>query len=268
MKKKQIIRYSLSAAVLLSAAVAAWNAWISPTHIAFVNYQAITLGQISKANDASFIKIHVLDVEELDQADRYDMVFVNGMGLRVSGEQRQQLQDAADRGTPVLTTAVTNPQNLIVSVDSVDVEFLKQYLNGGNRSNYRSLLNYVRKYIDGKKFFVDEPKDPSASTTSLLYHGNPSKPEDEDLAFASVAEYEQFLKDHHLYKAYAPRIILTGQMGVPDSLIARLEQTGQHGYIPSTPSCRSSSRDMPTPYRPRPSSTWRMDAWGMRWWSI
>jgi cobaltochelatase CobN len=230
MKKKQIIRYSLSAAVLLSAAVAAWNAWFSPTHIAFVNYQAITLGQISKANDASFIKIHALGVEELDEADRYDMVFVNGMGLRVTGEQRQHLQDAADRGTPVLTTAVTNPQNLIVSVDSVDVEFLKQYLNGGNRSNYRSLLNYVRKYIDGKKFFVDEPKDPSASTSSLLYHGNPSKPEDEDLAFASVAEYEQFLKDHHLYKADAPRIILTGQMGVPDSLIARLEQTGNMVY--------------------------------------
>jgi cobaltochelatase CobN len=211
-------------------AVTAWSAWFSPTRIAFVNYQAITLGQISKANNSSFIKIKELSVDELDKADSYDMVFVNGMGLRITEEQRQQLQDAADKGTPVLTTAVTNPQNLIVSVDSIDVEFLKQYLNGGNRSNYRSMLSYVRKFIDGKKFFVDEPKDPSASTTSLLYHGNPSKPEDEDLAFASVAEYERFLKSNNLYKADAPRIILTGQMGVPDSLIVKLEQTGNVVY--------------------------------------
>ncbi len=230
MTKKRITLYSLSAILVIVLSAVAWRVWLSPTRIAFVNYQTITLGQISRANNSSFIKIKELGVDELEKADSYDMVFVNGMGLRITEEQRQQLQEAADNGTPVLTTAVTNPQNLIVSVDSIDVEFLKQYLNGGNRSNYRSMLSYVRKFIDGKKFFVDEPKDPSASTMSLLYHGDPAKPEEENLAFASVAEYERFLKSNNLLKADAPRIILTGQMGVPDSLIARLEETGNVVY--------------------------------------
>jgi cobaltochelatase CobN len=230
MSKKKIIILSIIAVAVIGIAVTIWNAWFSTTRIAFVNYQAITLGQIAKANDNSFIKIKELSVEDLEKAGKYDMIFVNGMGLRITEEQRQHLQDAADKGTPVLTTATTNPQNYIVSVDSIDAEFMKQYLNGANRSNYRSLLNYVRKFIDGKKAFIDEPKDPSASTRSLLYHCNPAKPEEEDMAFDSLREYELFLKKHNLYNETAPKIILTGQMGVPDSLIYKLEQSGNVVY--------------------------------------
>lgn len=131
----------------------------SRTHIAFVNYQAITLGQIAKANDNTFVSIYELSVDNLDKAAGYDMVFVNGMGLRMDADRRQQLVDAAEAGTPVITTAATNPQNRINSVDSVDHEFLSRYLAGG-RANYRNMLRYVRKYIDGKVFFADLPGDP------------------------------------------------------------------------------------------------------------
>ena len=117
--------------LIVATGLLLWNIFASPTRIAFVNYQAISLGLISKANDNSFVTIKELPVEELDHASDYDMVFVNGMGLRITDEQRQSLATAADKGTPVLTTAATNPQNLIVSVDSVDQAFLKQYLNGG-----------------------------------------------------------------------------------------------------------------------------------------
>ena len=43
----------LAAAVVLLALTAAtiWHILASPTRIAFVNYQAITLGQIAKVND-------------------------------------------------------------------------------------------------------------------------------------------------------------------------------------------------------------------------
>lgn len=223
-KKKRILFVS-GVALFIGIAFLLWNRFASATKIAFVNYQAIQLGQISKANDNSFIKISELPVESLDEADNYDMVFVNGMGLRITDEQRQELVKAAEEGTPVLTTAATNPQNFIVSVDSVDNEFLKQYLVGG-RNNYRNMLQYVRKFIDGKKLFVDGPKDPEVSATSLLYY--PS--DKEDLNFSSVAEFEKFLKDKGKWKDDAPRIILTGQMGVPDSLISRLEQSGNMVY--------------------------------------
>ena len=51
MKRKHIILAAIGAAVLIAGAVVSWNSMASKTRIAFVNYQAITLGQIGKAND-------------------------------------------------------------------------------------------------------------------------------------------------------------------------------------------------------------------------
>lgn len=225
MSKKKIILLAIAGVVLIGACAAFWRIMASPTRIAFVNYQAIALGQISKANDNSFVKITELPVERLDEAGKFDMVFVNGMGLRITDEQRTALAEAAESGTPVLTTAATNPQNLIVSVDSVDNVYLSQYLAGG-RANYRNLLRYVRRFIDGKKLFVDEPADPQLSASSLLYY--PS--EDDDLNFDDVAAYEAFLRKQGKWRDDAARIVLTGQMGVADSLVASLERAGHMVY--------------------------------------
>ena len=225
MGKKKIIILTIVCAVILGACVVLWNLFASTTRIAFVNYQAIALGQIAKANDNSFVRLEELPVENLEDAGRYDMIFVNGMGLRITAEQRQALDNAAKSGTPVLTTAATNPDNQIASVDSVDNEFLRQYLVGG-RNNYRNMLNYVRRFIDSKKFFAPMPDDPEVSSSSMLYYPSDS----ETLNFGSVADYEAWLRKSGKWHEQAPRIILTGQMGVTDSLIARLEQTGNIVY--------------------------------------
>lgn len=223
--KKSIIILSICCAVLFGAAFIAWRTTASRTKIAFINYQAITLGQIARANDNSSVVIDELPVEDLDKADRYDMIFLNGMGLRITDQQRQALIKAAESGTPVLSTAVTNPQNNICSVDSVDMAYLKQYLTGG-RGNYRNMLRYVRRFIDGKKLFAPTPGDPVLTASSLLYY--PS--EDNDLNFASVAEYEGWLRKERKWNPDAPRIILTGQMGVADSLVYALEKAGNIVY--------------------------------------
>ena len=226
MNKKRIILLSIIGLIVCVGCIFAWDKLVSTTKIAFVNYQAVELGQIAKANrENSFIKISELTPEEFDKAKNYDMIFVNGMGLRITDKQRQMLTEAADKGTPVMSTAVTNPQNQINSVDSVDVEYLKQYLDGG-RSNYRNMLRYVRRFIDGKKIFAPVPGDPVLSGGSLIYY-----PTDKDeLAFMSVSEYEQWLKENGKWKASAPHIILTGQMGVADSLVSHLERSGNIVY--------------------------------------
>jgi len=223
--KKSIIILSICCAVLVGAAFIAWRTLASRTRIAFVNYQAITLGQIARANDNSSIVIDELSVDDLGKAGKYDMIFLNGMGLRITDEQRQALIKAAESGTPVLSTAVTNPQNNIVSVDSVDMAYLKQYLTGG-RGNYRNMLRYVRKFIDGKKLFAPTPDDPVLTTSSLLYY--PS--EDNDKNFSTIAEYEAWLRKEGKWRDDAPRIILTGQMGVADSLVNALEKAGNVVY--------------------------------------
>ena len=190
---KRISRLSRRSAVALIAvaaviAVAAW-AWLrygARTDIAFVNYQVLTLGEISKANDSRWIRIHELSPDRLSEAGKYDMVFVNGMGLRITAEQREHLIKAANSGTPVLSTAVTSPDNYIVSVDSIDAAALGAYLSGGGRTNYRNLLSYVRSNIDGKHLAAPRPGLPSEASSELIYHSDVDHTDREDVVFAGV----------------------------------------------------------------------------------
>ena len=229
MNRKKII-IVLAASVAVSALCLVWQRWFAATEVAFVNWQVSDLGQISKANDNGFVKIRELPVSRLSEAGRYDMVFVNGMGIRITAEQREGLRRAAGKGLPVLVTAATNPDNNIVSLDSADNAAIRQYIAGGGRANYRNMLSYVRRHVDGKVFKAPEPQAAVERTYYMLYHPDPSDPGNEDLGFNSVAEYEAFLKASGLYDADAPGVILTGQMGEPSDLIRRLEETGNMVY--------------------------------------
>ena len=228
--KRKIILWAGIALLVVVAGVAVWNVWFSATRIAFVNYQVITLGQIAKANDNSRISLSALDAEELDRLGKYDMVLINGMGLRITADQRAAIQRAADNGLTVITTMATNPANNIVSADSATVATIKGYLSGGGRRNYRNMLTFIRRNIDGKTFDSEEPDAPLERERKQFYHIDPANPEDEETDFSSVAEYEAFLRKHGLMKGNAPRIILTGQMGEPEELVAALEKTGNTVY--------------------------------------
>lgn len=228
--KRKIILWAGIALLVVVAGVAVWNVWFSATRIAFVNYQVITLGQIAKANDNSRISLSALDAEELDRLGKYDMVLINGMGLRITAEQRAAIQRAADNGLTIITTMATNPDNNIVSADSATVATIKGYLSGGGRRNYRNMLTFIRRNIDGKTFDSEEPDDPLERERKQFYHIDPANTEDEETDFGSVAEYEAFLRKHGLMKENTPRIILTGQMGEPKELVAALEKTGNTVY--------------------------------------
>lgn len=229
MKKKQLL-WGGGIAVLLLLLLGVWNLWFGTTKVAFVNYQVISLGQIAKANDNSFIKISEVGTDHLDCLTSYDMVFINAMGMRITEEQRAQIQKAADRGLPILTTAATNPANKIVSLDSIQADTLRAYLGNGGRRNYRSLLNYVRKHIDGKLISVNEPEPVVKRSDDLIYHMDPKKPDEEELGFNTVAEYNAFLRANGLFREGAPAIVVTGQMGEPADLVAKLEETGNRVY--------------------------------------
>lgn len=228
--KRKLKFWTAIALLAVASGIAAWNIWFSATRIAFVNYQATTLGQIARANDHSRIRLASLETEHFDRLGRYDVVLVNGMGLRITAEERNSLQRAADRGLVVITTMATNPANEILSADSATVAAVKAYLAGGGRRNYRNMLVYLRRTIDGKHLDSEEPEPPVVRDLKQFYHADPSDPEAEELDFDSVKDYEAFLAKHGLLKADAPRVIVTGQMGEPAELVARLEQTGNTVY--------------------------------------
>ena len=204
--KKKYTLLIILAVILAMAAAACWRTMCSRTHVAFVNYQVITLGQINKANDNSFIRLHVAPVDDIDSWADYDAIVINGMGLRITDEQRQHIQELADKGLPILTTAATNPANNIVSMDEWDVDSLKQYLSAGGPKNYRSFLNYLRNDIDGKLFFTHQVDPVEEQKPELFYHlGAP-------------------------HQGNVPRILITGMMGDATDLIVALEASGDVVY--------------------------------------
>ena len=226
-KSKIILGVCIVAAALIGMSV--WNTWFSPTKIAFINFQTIQQGSISKANDNSSIKLSEVSLDNLDRLTGYDMVFINGMGLRIVEEQRQQIQQAADKGIPVYTSMATNPANNICNLDSVQQNLIRGYLTNGGKTNYRNMLNYIRKAIDGKISSIPEVEDPAERPSDMLYHAGLTNPDDE-LEFLTVADYEKFMKDNRLYKEGARKIMLTGQMADATGLIEALEKEGYNVY--------------------------------------
>lgn len=223
--KKKHIFLALLAVIVLGGLAKAYSAWVGTTRIAFLNYQAIALGQISHANDNAMIKLSEITTDDFDHLDDYDMIIVNGMGLRIDENQRKQLEEASYK-VPTLTHAATNPANNIVSVDNFDAGYLMQYIENGGKKNYHSMLAYIRKFIDGKKFMAPEPERVNERPDYLLTHFDPKDEKGDELGFNSIREYNAFLAKNGLYKEGAPTILLTGFMGAAPDMEKAFEKKG------------------------------------------
>ena len=223
--KKKHIFLALLVVIVLGGLAKAYSAWVGTTRIAFLNYQAIALGQISHANDNAMIKLSEITTDDFDHLDDYDMIIVNGMGLRIDENQRKQLEEASYK-VPTLTHAATNPANNIVSVDNFDADYLMQYIENGSKKNYHSMLAYIRKFIDGKKFMAPEPERVDERPDYLLTHFDPKDEKGDELGFNSIREYNAFLVKNGLYKEGAPTIMLTGFMGAAPDMEKAFEKKG------------------------------------------
>lgn len=223
--KKKHIFLALLAVIVLGGLAKAYSAWVGTTRIAFLNYQAIELGQISHANDNAMIKLSEITTDDFNHLDDYDMIIVNGMGLRIDENQRKQLEEASYK-VPTLTHAATNPANNIVSVDNFDADYLMQYIENGSKKNYHSMLAYIRKFIDGKKFMAPEPERVDERPDYLLTHFDLKDENGDELGFNSIREYNAFLAKNGLYKKGAPTILLTGFMGAAPDMEKAFEKKG------------------------------------------
>ena len=202
------VGYAVLALIAITAIIVIWNKWFSRTRVAFINYQATTLGEISKANNNPFVVIEELPLENLDDIDDYDMVFMNAMGIRLTEEQRDKIQMAGWTGTNILTTMSVNPDNYIVSVDSITADTLNAYLRGSSRKNYRSMLNYVRQNVDGKIIFkgvyhktikISIMKIKKIIPKLYTYHENPVHKNKNPALYSSLFLETYTLNPHKIY---------------------------------------------------------------------
>lgn len=238
-RTKKVVVFSVLSAVIVALLALIWFGWMRPTRIGFINYQSLTLGEISRANQNAFIKLKEIPVDEIDKASdlkHFDIIFVNAMGLRITAEQRELIKAVGEKNVPIVTTMATNPANNINTLDSLYAKELKEYISAGGRANFHNMLEYVRKYVDKKRFFTSVPAAPVPFEGGMLYHADPQHPENENLYFNSVKDYVAFLSKNHIPNAKAVHpayrdlskqdIIVTGQMGDATDLISMLEKMG------------------------------------------
>jgi cobaltochelatase CobN len=229
---KKLIAIIGIALFLIALSFVIYNNYFSTTKIALVNFQPFQATSLIKSNTDKFVTYEEVEQEDLRKLGRYDFVLGFGMGMRISAEQRVQIQKAADKGTPVWIYAATNPENDICTLDSLQKAEVGAYLGSANRKNYQSLAHYIRKHIDKKSFFITDPEPPVPSAFDVLYHL------DDNVWFNNVTDYENYLKEHKFYTDGAPKVAVMGGMNDPfggnkeniDSLIVSLQESGLNVY--------------------------------------
>ncbi len=231
MNKKSIL-YLLIIFIAAGILYFIYRSTTAPTHIGLYNYMPHIAASMNLSNKDKFIKYETVEKEDVDALDNFDFVLGNGMGLKITEEQRKQIKEMAKNGTPMLFHSVTNPANNISNLDSIQKATVKKYLFNAGKKNYQSLGRYIRKEIDKKTFFVTAPDTVVKNPSDVLYHL------DEEKYFSSVKEYEAYLRKQNVFKENAHRIAVVGGFNSPfsgnrdniDSLITSFENAGFNIY--------------------------------------
>lgn len=234
-RSKRIRRFLFSGIALVLVALASyflWGHYGATTRIALVNFPGYQSSGMILSNDSRHIRYDELEQDEIDRFDDYDCVLAFGMGLRWNDEQREQIKRLGEKGLPIKVVYATTKENELSSLETAQDQRISEYLDNGNKKNYRSLSRYIRRYVDGKSWFAPEPDPVVSSSVDVYYHL------DENVAFDKLADYEAYIKKNGFYHEGAKKVLLIGGLNDPfsgnkqnlDSLISSLNRAGLNVY--------------------------------------
>ncbi len=230
--RKRAIQIAL--AILVITLFLGWKHWASPTHIAVINYRDFLFADMQSANDSRFIRFSRLDKESITKRNlrRFDGMFIFGMGLDLSPEQRDALIAASDRGAFILTSAVTNPESDLTNLDEEQLEVVRAYQQNGGRFNMQQMFRYMRRNLDNKILFAPHAEEVRIVPDNAFFHL------EEDDHFESYEDYQAFYEKEGLYKEGAPRVAFiptvvspkNAEQGYVLDFISLLESKGINVY--------------------------------------
>lgn len=227
-KRRRYIGFTLLGVVAVVLVVSLYNSYLSRTKIAFVNEQPVSLQAYVQSNNNKRIKLYDVPTDQLKKLKKYDIVLVNGMGLNITAEQRQQLKDLAAKGKPIYTSMATNPENNICTFSREEVAVVSQYQMAASRQNLRSLLNFLRRNVDGKISSIGVIEPATQVPDEYLYY--PGSAEEDEQIFLSVSEFEQGMKSQGLWEENRPAIVVTGVVTDLTDLIVALSDAKYNVY--------------------------------------
>ena len=205
---------------------------LEPTKVGLINYPEFLFTKIAKSNKSQFISVKNISFDQLNKLERYDMLIVFGMGIRLSEEGEKAIVKAGEDGTKIYLQASTNPRLKLTNIGGEDLDKITDYLNNAGSKNYRNMLNYIRKVIDMKPFLVDDYDNPQEIASDVLFHI------DEDVACEKVADFEAYCKEKGFHKEGAKKVALFTSIPGPfntnrdhmNSMIKELERRGLNVY--------------------------------------
>lgn len=232
MKKTKLL--ALIGLLIAATVLFAYQRYVAPTRIVFVNYMDFMYDEIVQANDNSFIHTEqkALSEDIFRSASRYDAIylFAHG-GVRLNDTQKEQVKAAIASGTAVIYRS-PSPTPELEGLAESNLKYVNDCLQNSTASNIRRMLNYTRRVFDGKKTFVEGITDPFVYPKSYYYHLG-----DEEI-FADKGGYISFLKKSGRYKEDGKNIAFvasqfgaSSETGFINQLISRLEASG-HNVFP------------------------------------
>lgn len=212
--------------------VGLWRHLGSDTRIALVNFPGFQASGIALSNASSHIRYEQLKSHELERFEDYDCVLVFGMGLSWDEAQMARVTEMTELGVPLQVVYATTPENNIMGLDSLQGSRILEYMDSGNKHNYKNLALYIRRYVDKKRWFAPEPEDKMESSMDVFYHI------DDRVAYRDKSEFEAYLKKEGFYREQAPNALVIGGLTDPysgakenlDSLIVSLHTAGFNVY--------------------------------------
>ncbi|NOU58337.1 cobaltochelatase subunit CobN [Marinifilum caeruleilacunae] len=209
-----------------------YQAKLAPTKIGLINYPEFLFTKIAKSNESRFVSVNNIPVDQLNKLERYDMLIVFGMGIRLSEEGEKEIVKAGEEGTKIYLQASTNPRLKLTNLEGEQLDNISEYLSNAGSKNYRNMLNYIRKVIDEKSFMTDEFEEPQEIASDVLFHV------DEEVAYEKVSEFEDYCLEKGFHKPGAKKVVLFTSIPGPfntnrdhmNSMIKELEGRGLNVY--------------------------------------
>ncbi len=218
--------------VVVGLAWFSYERFLSPTQIVLLDYPGFTAARIYKEVDAGWIDIQAIPMEQLEQAEGADLIVVFGRGLSLTPEQQSRLRAFAEAGTALFVESPTNPNMDVTNLSGEVLDRVSRYFDYGGSANYRHLLAYVRRVIDGKSIGAAVPSEPAPIPRDVLFTRG------DDVMFDSVEAFEAHGRADRTWRDDTKKLALVTSVPGPfnanrdhlDAIIGAFETRGFNVY--------------------------------------
>ncbi|AZU03594.1 protoporphyrin IX magnesium chelatase [Glycocaulis alkaliphilus] len=168
---------------LLAGAWFALQAYVLPTRVVLVNYPGFTAARIASEAEGQWVRVESVPLESVESGRGAALVVVFGRGVSLDAGQQRALRSMARSGSAVYVEAPTDPNTDVTSVTGERLDRIGAYLAFGGGPNYRNLLAYARRELDGKSIAAAEAGPPQPIPRDVLFV------RDSDEVFESVEAF-------------------------------------------------------------------------------